>query len=353
MQQDPSTEKIAVIGAGAVGGVTAGFMKAAGWDPILVCKHRAVAEQINGEGLRIDGVKGRHRIALTAVEAIDDLPGDIAFCFLATKANDCIAAAEALRPHLTDRALLVSLQNGIVEAELARVIGDRRVIGCVVGWGATHVAPAALEVTSMGEFVIGNWDRRCDPARLRPVQEMLQSVQPTRTTTNIVGELYAKLIINACINSLGVVTGATLGELLASRRIRRLFIAMIREAMTLADAMGIRVEPAAGGKLDYYRLLAGDGTLAALRRDLFIRVIGFKYRRIKSSSLQSLERGRPTEIDTLNGYICDHARRHGIAVPVHDAVVGMVHQIQNGSRLISPANLDDSLLSQLARAASG
>jgi 2-dehydropantoate 2-reductase len=145
---------------------------------------------------------------------------------------------------------------------------------------------------------------------------------------------------------LGVVAGVTLGQLLAVKRIRRLFIEMMREAMAVAEAMGIRVEPSAGGKLDYYRFLEGRGMIQQFKRDLFIRIIGFKYRRIKSSSLQSLERGRPTEIDFLNGYICDKARVHGLGVPANDAVVAMVRQIQDGTRSISLANLDDPVFSR-------
>ncbi len=332
---------IAVIGAGAIGGVTAAFMKKAGWDPVLVCKHREVVDRATTEGIHISGIKGYHCVKVRAVREISDLPDAIDIFFLATKANDCLPAAESLKPRLKNDALLVSLQNGIAEEALAQVVGRERIIGCVVGWGATHVAAGSLEVTSPGEFIIGNWDPGADPQRLTPVKRMLDAVQPTQISTNIIGERYAKLIINACINSLGVIAGVNLGQLLAVGRIRRLFIEMMRESMAVAESMGIRVAPAAGGKLNYYRFLEGHGMIKQFKRDLFIRIIGFKYRRIKSSSLQSLERGRPTEIDYLNGYICDKARIHGVPVPVNDAVVTMVHQIQDGTRKISLTNLDD------------
>jgi 2-dehydropantoate 2-reductase len=114
----------------------------------------------------------------------------------------------------------------------------------------------------------------------------------------------------------------------------------MREAMAVADAMGIKVEPGGGGKLDYYRFLGHRSLVADLRRHLFIRAIGFKYRRIKSSSLQSLERGRKTEIDYLNGYICDRGREHGVPTPLNDAVVTMVKEIEDGKRKITPENLN-------------
>ncbi len=107
------------------------------------------------------------------------------------------------------------------------------------------------------------------------------------------GELYSKLVINSCINSLGAVTGLTLGSLLASHRIRCIFMELMREAIDVSDAMGIKVEPGGGGKLDYYKFVSGDGFLSKVKRHATIRLIGFRYRRIKSSSLQSLEPADP------------------------------------------------------------
>ncbi|MGO9566816.1 MAG: ketopantoate reductase family protein, partial [Desulfomonilaceae bacterium] len=98
---------------------------------------------------------------------------------------------------------------------------------------------------------------------------------------------------------------------------------------------------AGAGKLDYYRFLGGSSFTSNLKRNVLIRIIGFKYRRIRSSSLQSLERGRRTEIDFLNGYICDRGSDHGVPTPVNDSVVSMIRQIEAGSRKISLDNLAD------------
>ena len=178
---------------------------------------------------------------------------------------------------------------------------------------------------------------------LEPVRLMLEAVQPARISDNIMGELYSKLMINACINSLGAISGLQLGELTAVRKIRRMFIAIMEEALNVAEAMGLRVAPSTGGKLDYYHFLAGTGRVKRFKRHLVFRVIGFKYRRVKSSSLQSLERGRPTEVDFLNGYICERAAEYGVPVPVNRAVVTMIKAIEAGQRPIALDNLDDPL----------
>jgi len=330
--------KIAVVGAGAIGGVTAAFIKKAGWNPLLVCKHQKTATLSISPGIRISGIKGGHTVAIQAVKDVADLPGPQDVIFLATKANDCLAAAKALLALLKPESMVVSLQNGICEDALSEVLGRQRVIGCVVGWGATNRGAADLEVTSEGEFVIGNIDQQTDD-RLPPLKEMLNNVYPTRITDNIMGELYSKLIINACINSLGVIGGVKLGQLLASKKARQIFMELMREAMAVAEAMKIRVAPGGGGKLDYYKFLESGGRIADLKRSLTIRIIGFKYRRIKSSSLQSLERGRRTEIDYLNGYICDKGNALGVATPLNDAVRAMVLAIENGQKPMSLNNL--------------
>ncbi len=337
---DQKTE-IVVVGAGAIGGVTAACLKMAGRNVQLVCKHQKIADQAMSKGLSITGIKGDQSTRLDAVKEIADLSGQKDLVLLATKATDCVQAATDLLPFLTPDSVVVSLQNGICEDAIAEVLGRARVMGCVVGWGASMLGPGKLEITSEGDFIIGNIDNQPDD-NLPFVRDLLNNVVPTRISTNILGELYAKLIINACINSLGVIVGERLGRLLADRKVRRIFIAIMREAMAVAAALQIKVAKGGGGKLDYYAFLKGDGLIKNLKRHLFIRAIGFKYRRIKSSSLQSIERGRQTEIDYLNGYIVDRGQANRVAVPINTAVVAMIKEIEAGTRKMGLANLEEA-----------
>jgi len=335
-----------MIGAGAIGSVTAAFIQQYGCDVEIVCNHQETAEKISNQGVRITGVKGEHKIKMKAVAKITDLSESKDLAFIATKATECVTAARDLMPFLNPDSAVVSLQNGICEPALAKVLGKERVIGCVVNWGSSHSGPAELEITSGGEFIVGSLDHRSDE-RLAPIQRILDTVYPTRISNNILGELYSKLIINSCINSLGVIGGVKLGQLLANKDVRRIFIELMREAMAVAAAMGIAVEPAGSGKLDFYKLLKGKTWLAELNRHLTIRIIGFKYRRIKSSSLQFIERGRRTEVDFLNGYICDRGREYDVPTPFNDAVRTMVREIENGKRQMSMDNVEDPVFAKL------
>lgn len=162
---------------------------------------------------------------------------------------------------------------------------------------------------------------------------------------NIMGSLYSKLIINSCITSLGAVCGLYLGEMLSIGRIRNIFIEIMREAMAVADAMGLQVEDY-GGKINYYKFLQGSGFVSHFKRNALIRIIGFKHRRLKSSSLQSLERGKPTEIDFLNGYIVMNSRAYEVPVPVNDKIVSMIKEIEEDKRRITLENFDDPFFSK-------
>ncbi|MCB2185744.1 MAG: 2-dehydropantoate 2-reductase [Deltaproteobacteria bacterium] len=335
--------KVVVVGAGAIGGLTAGYLQLGGCPVELVAKHQGIVDLARDPGLELSGVKGKTVVPVAAVAQIAQLTGPLDLVFLATKATDLLAAARGLLPLLAPDALVVSLQNGLCEEALAKVVGRQRVVGCVVGFGATMHGPARLEMTSGGEFVIGSLDPPADP-RLEALRGLMSHVVPTRVSGNILGELFAKLIINSCITSLGALCGLTLGRMLALAPARKLYLSIMREAMGVAEAMGIKVEAGAGGKLDYYKYLEGNRGLDELKRHLVLRLVGFKYRRLKSSSLQSLERGRPTEIEYFNGYLAQKARDLGVPSPVNRAVTRLIKEIEAGTRAIGPANFTDPSL---------
>ncbi|NLI21612.1 MAG: 2-dehydropantoate 2-reductase [Clostridiales bacterium] len=330
-----------VIGAGAIGGITAALLRQSGQDVTLVCKHPEIAALAAGRGLHVTGVLGGMTVSVPAVASVAELTGTFDLALIATKAYDMPASARALLPFLKENTLVLSLQNGICTDALAEVIGPERTVGCVIGWGATMHAPGELEMTSTGEFIIGRISG--DQAKLEPVREALSAVVPTVVSDRIFEELYSKLIVNSCITSLGAVSGLKLGEMLRRLRARRIFLTIIGEAMAVAHALRISVPPF-GGRLDYEKLMRGASPLDRFRRHTMIFLVGLKYRNLKSSSLQSLERGRPTEIDYFNGYIAAKGEALGVPCPVNRRLTDMVREIESGKRPIRPENLLDEAL---------
>ena len=338
-------ERIAVIGAGAIGGITAAYMAQSGLDVTLVCKHMNIADVANGRGLHVTGFRGEHTIPVHSVADIAELHGLFDLCLIATKAYDMPDCARAMLPLLKPDSLVVSLQNGVCTDALAAVVGPERTVGCVIGWGATMHGVGELEMTSGGDFIIGMLDGHTSP-RLTALRDALSSVVPARVSEDIFAELYSKLIVNACITSLGAICGLRLGEMMKLSKARKIFLAIIGEAVNVARAMNLTVPPF-GGKLDYFKLMHGDSPLDNLRRHLMIRIVGIKYSKLKSSSLQSLERGRPTEIDYFNGFIARKGAEAGVPCPVNERLTAMVKEIENGARRIQVSNLDDPAFARL------
>ena len=330
-------KRILLVGAGAVGGITAVFLRKAGFDITVLVRHPEIAEKIRTEGIRVQGVAGNITATINACSSVTGLREPFDVVLLATKANDVVEAIQTVLPLSGERTLFVTMQNGICEDDVAALTGRNRVVGCVVGWGATMLNPAELVMTSGGEFVIGRLDGRVDDDLLY-VRDMLQTILPVEISANIYGNKYSKLIINSCITSLGALSGLYLGNMLARRKARMLFIAVIREAIAVANAMQMQVEVYAG-KINYYSMTGWKGWPGDFKRHMLIGAVGLKYRKLKSSSLQSLERGKPTEIDYLNGYIVAKARQYGVPVPVNDRIVEMIKEIESGKRGISVSNL--------------
>lgn len=337
--------RIAVIGAGAIGGITAAFLAKDGYEVTLVAKHQEIVDRAMGKGLHITGVKGEHFVPMQAVCKVEELQGKYDAILIATKAYDMPQAAKQALPFVEEDGLFVSMQNGICTDAMAEVVGQERTVGSVIGFGASMLGPGELEMTSQGEFILGMPDGSV-PETLRELQKALDHVVPTQITEHLLSELYSKLIVNSCITSLGAVCGKKLGEMMKIKQARRIFLSIIDEAMQVADGMGIHVF-AYGGKLNYYNLMKGDSGLANFKRHAMIRIVGMKYKNLKSSSLQSLERGQKTEIDYFNGYIAKKGRELGIATPVCDRLVEMIRQIENQERRIEEKNLYDAAFENL------
>ena len=335
---DQEKQSVAVIGAGAIGGITAAYLSRAGYSVELVCKHPQRAEETSTKGLHIAGVRGEQWVPLPAVANIEQLSGPKDIVLIVTKAYDMPDAARRILPCLKAGSFVVSMQNGICVEALADLVGQDRAVGCVVGWGSTMLPDGTLNMTSEGDFVIGGFLPDKD---VTPLKAVLDHMIETRISDNIVADLYSKMIINSCITSMGVLSGLYLGQILKISKARNIFTAIIREALAVAEAMKLDVKPY-GGKLDYHALVDGRGVIADFKRHLMIRLIGFKYRRLKSSSLQSLGRGKPTEIDYFNGFIARKGAELDVPTPVNTRITQMVKEIEAGSRQIDPANYNDA-----------
>jgi 2-dehydropantoate 2-reductase len=328
-------KRIAVIGPGAIGGTTAALLTSNGFDVTLVCKYPDLASKISQDGIRIHGLGKEMIIRIPAVATVQEMDGTFDLVLLATKAMDMADSAKDVLPLLRSDTKVVSMQNGIMEGDLAEIVGIERTVGCVVGFGATMEAYGTIELTSHGDMWLGYMDRDPDPDLIE-ISRILNVVAATHTVKRILPTRYAKLIINSCTSTLGVITGLELGTLLKHKRARQLFIKVGEEAIQVADALGIQVPPY-GGRIRIRTILNSPDPV----RHLAIRIIGIRYRRMKSTNLQSLERGGTTEIEYLNGYIVDQGSILNVKTPVNRKLIEMVREIEEKKRSITPLNLKE------------
>jgi 2-dehydropantoate 2-reductase len=335
--------RILLEGIGGVGGVIAGELIRAGIQPALVTGNTTIADAINQYGLRVttprDGFSVHARAFAALDQAADEGPFDVAL--LSMKANGVVDAAAATAPLLTANGFLVTCQNGIVEDAVSREVGAERVVAAIIGWGATMHGPGVYERTGPGKNHLGEIDGRVTP-RVQRLADLLEPSAPTVVSENIRGALWAKLGINCTITSGGALTGQALGAMLRHRAVRSAFLGIYREVMDTARALGVQPERIAADPWLLY-LPRDAGAVTRRAKDLLMRAIGLRYQRVRSSSLQSLERGRPTEVAFLNGYVVEQARTAGVEVPLNAAVTRMITEIERGQRHIDLTNMDELL----------
>lgn len=349
--------RILIEGIGGIGGIVAAQMLRAGYAPVLVTNNPEITDAIRQNGLRVTlprsiaqritqrGGGATETITIHTGDvytALEDVPeGDFAAAYLLMKADGVVHAAKRTMPLLNGEGCLFTFQNGIVEDAVAETVNAERVVSGIIGWGGTMHAPGVYEKTSGGTTHLGELDGRIT-ARLQAAADALHSSAPVVLSANIRGALWSKLAINCTITTLGALTGDTLGVMLQDPRVRRLFLRTYSEVVDTADALGVRLERIATHPRTLYAP-PDAGALTRWLKDLLVRVVGARYGKLKSSSLQSLERGRKTEIDYLNGYVVAQAQTVSVPTPVNAALVTMIKDIEDGRRTIAPANVEDLL----------
>lgn len=330
--------KLLIVGPGAIGGTLAACLSRNNVEVSLLVRDVETKSRLQKKGLQVGGVRG----SFTAYPNIctrTDLAkmAPIEGCFIATKATQLAQATQDILPYLHPEGFVCSLQNGITDPLLISLVGKEKAVGSVITWGATQESLGIYHLTADGDLTLGTHSTVSSPF-LEESVEILHQAFPTKLTDQIFPLKYSKLLINSCMTSVGALSGLDLGPTLRLSVARKIFIEIVREGMALADAIHLDVPPF-GGKLDYRAFLKGDGLLSEWRRHAIIRMVGFKYRRLTSSSLQSLRKGQQTEVDYLNGYLVEQGKAHGLSFPVNEKICTIIHSIEDEMLPIQKDNL--------------
>lgn len=324
--------RILVVGAGGIGGVVAGHLAEQGHDVVALTKNHEIAEAIRQHGYRMSGEGVPSVVRGRAATSLDELEGPFDYVLLATQPPQVEAAAAEVAPLLSPNGHVVCFQNGLCEERIAPIVGPSRVIGAIVAWGATMLEPGVYDRTSAGGFQLGHLDGSRSEA-LETLARTLECVGQTLVTENLTGARWSKLAINNAISSLGTVGGDRLGVLMRKRHVRRLALEIMTETVRVARALSIKLEKVSGTlDLEWIALTPEDlsrrvGSPSLFAKHALLLAVGARYRRLRSSMLSAIERGRTPAVDFLNGEVVRRGETLSIATPVNLAIRDLVFDI--------------------------
>lgn len=305
--------RLLIMGAGAMGSVIGGFMAKAGHDVCLAGRELHMSA-IGKAGLAISGIWGEHAVhtlsVATSPQAFGDRPFD--WVFITVKAFQTKEAVAQVAPLVGPETLVCSYQNGLGNAEaVAKVFGWERTVGARAIFGAEVTEPGKVRVTVIANpTALGTYDAAPPEERVREMASLMDAAGvPTVFTDRIATVLWAKVAYNCALNPLSALLDVPYGRLLDTEHTRGMMEDIIAEFYAVAQAMQVPLEPASAQ--EYISLLF----------DKLIPPTAAHY----ASMRADLRNGHRTEIDALNGAICQYGQQHGISTPVNAFLTTMVH----------------------------
>jgi len=305
MTRSPPSLRVAVLGAGAVGCYYGGMLARAGHRVTLIGRPQHV-QAFEAQGLRLQTLTFDETLKVDASTDASTMAGAELVLF-AVKSPDTESAGASMREHLQPGALVLCLQNGVDNAERLRAVLPGANVAAAVVYVATEMAgPGHLRHHGRGELVI-----EPSPASDRVAQALIAAGVPTEVSDNVRGALWAKLILNCAYNALSAVGRIAYGALVQQPGVTAIMRDVVAECRAVAAADGVT--------------LPGDVDLAVRR---IAETMPTQY----SSTAQDLMRGKPSEIDHLNGYVVRRGEALEVPTPANRVLWAMVRLAERTGR---------------------
>ena len=320
--------RIAIYGAGSLGTILGAFISKAGVPIELINRNKAHVAALKEKGAQVVGTMNFNQPVVAYTP--DEMSGTYDIIFLMTKQQHNAEVVQMLKGFLASDGVLVTFQNGLPEVLLAEVLGEERVLGCTVAWGATMQTPGVCELTSEPDalsFSLGAISKQRSK-HFAKVKELLEMMGTVDVEENFLGTRWSKLLINAAFSGMSAVLGCTFGEAAGPKDSRRIVQALIKECIDVCQVGGIRIEPVQGK--DIVKLLNYTNALKRAFSFFIIPIAIRKHAKLKASMLQDLEKGKLTEVDAINGAVSEYGRMVNFPTPVNDKVVEIIHRIERG-----------------------
>jgi 2-dehydropantoate 2-reductase len=302
MTSQNSWPRVAVVGAGAVGGYFGGML-ARGGAPVVLIGRPAFVEAVKKDGLTLDTVSFKETVRVDASAELEAARGADIVLF-SVKTTDTAETSRALDPLLSEEAIVVSMQNGVDNVEQIREASGIEALGAVVYVAASVPEPGTIKHVGRGDIVVGPRN-----ARTERVQGLFERAGiGCRISENIDGELWTKLVWNCGFNAVSALGRAKYGQIVASADAWNVVEAAVYEVLAVAHAANIQPP----GLEDPKAALGGALKIAAQMSEAL------------SSTGQDLIRGKRTEIDSLNGFVSRRGAQLGVPTPVNHALYALV-----------------------------
>ena len=346
------SKRIAVVGAGALGGYVGGWLAHLGHDITLIDMWPENVEAIRSRGLELDGLTDEEKITVKAAKTMHltevqslakGRPIDIAF--VAMKSYDTEWAATLIKPYLAPNGFVVSLQNCLNEEKIAAIVGWGKTLGVVASVISVELyepgrirrmvpkGGAAHTVFRVGEV------HGIVTQRVEELVGMLSGIDSSKPTTNLWGERWSKLCQNGMANGVAAATGMSGKDRDNHDAVRRFAIRLGGEAVRVGQALGYQLVKL--GKMEPERLaLAAEGHADALVEiEEIMRARSSANPRAgiqRPSMAQDMRKGRRTEIQLMNGFIAEKGKLVGIPAPANERITEIVTRVERGELKPSP-----------------
>lgn len=302
MTELPPWPKVAVVGAGAVGGYFGGLLARAG-APVVMIGRPSFVETVKKNGLFLDTLEFQENVRLEASTEMAAVDGAEVVLF-SVKTTDNAATARAIAPLVSKDALVLSMQNGVDNVEQIRAAAGIEALPSVVYVAASVPQPGSVKHVGRGDLVLGPRNVKTE----RVAALFTRAHVPCRISENIEGELWTKLVWNCALNSVSALGRAKYGQIAGSRDAWKVVETAVYEVLAVAQAANIHPP----GLEDPKAALAGALEIATQMAEAL------------SSTAQDLNRGKRTEIDSLNGYVSRRGAELGVRTPVNQALYALV-----------------------------
>ncbi len=293
---------IVVLGAGAIGSLFGALLSKK--NNVILIGRTSHVNAIRKNGLSIDG-KTQLNVNVSAVDSVDTVPFSVDLLIVTVKSYDTKSAIDQAKQIIHDKTVVLSLQNGLDNIKaIEHVVERRQIIAGVTTHGAFFSKPGCIKHTGVGKTVLGELDGESSE-RIKNIETVFNQVGIKAVVSeNIIKEIWVKAVINSCINPLTAFFGCRNGYLLENPILEKNVENVCKESTSVANAYGI--------KLSYQDLVNKTKEV--------IRETSENY----SSMLQSVRKGKKTEIDSINGALVNIGRTYSIDVPLNEILVFLI-----------------------------